>query len=122
MAAFNIDPLKEYMNTTVYELCKKISEDFNLNLGDLTTKYSIMPPPLAIIETPTPKKLKKTSSSPGGSGRKKKVVATEFVEMTELMHEDVKYLVDNDNNIYTYDLDAPKLIGQKLVNGAVKWN
>lgn len=98
-------PLEKYMNDTIYDLVKRISTDFSLDFDEVIKKYNI------------PQKPKKKTST---ASRKK--VPSEFIEMAELDFEGTKYLIDNKtNNVYTYDVENPKLVGQKLVNGAIKF-
>ena len=42
--------------------------------------------------------------------------------MTKYIYNGESYLMDKQNNIYTYNLESPTLIGVKLVNGEVKLN
>lgn len=51
-------------------------------------------------------------------GRKKKL-KEELIETREYEFEGVKYLVDNDNNVYTYNIEAPVHVGEKLVDGTI---
>lgn len=53
-------------------------------------------------------------------GRKKKV-AEEYLDTTEYKYNGITYLIDDKNNVYTYDLVAPKRIGEKLIDGTVKF-
>ena len=52
-------------------------------------------------------------------GRKKKQ-KDEFIEAEEYEYEGQKYLVDGSNNVYTYNIEEPTLIGERLVDGTVK--
>ena len=52
-------------------------------------------------------------------GRKKKQ-KDEFIETEEYEYEGVKYLVDGNNNVYTYNIEEPTLVGEKLVDGTIK--
>ena len=52
-------------------------------------------------------------------GRKKKQ-KDEFIETEEYEYEGVKYLVDANNNVYTYNIEEPALVGEKLVDGTIK--
>lgn len=94
-----------------------INKNINSILEDIATKHS-----LDISE------LRETYLNKGDStvvqekkkrGRKKKQ-KDEFIETTEIEFEGQKYLVDNQNNVYTTDIDAPALIGEKLVDGTIK--
>lgn len=52
-------------------------------------------------------------------GRKKKQ-KDEYIEAEEYEYEGVKYLVDGQNNVYTYNVDNPTLVGERLVDGTVR--
>ena len=98
-------PLEKYMNDTIYDLVKKISSDFSLDFEEVLKKYNIT-----------------AKSVPKKKAPSRKKTPSEFVEMSELEHEGTKYLFDNKtSNVYTYDVQNPSLVGQKLVNGAIKF-
>jgi hypothetical protein len=105
--AYDLAPLEKYMNETINDLVKRICTDFSIDLEEVIKKYNINQPP----KPPA----KKKPSTP------RKKVTNEFVEMSEFDYDDTKYLIDKNNNIYTYDVEKPCLVGQKLVNGAVKF-
>ena len=52
---------------------------------------------------------------------RKKKQKDEFIKTVEYEFEGQKYLVDDANNVYTYDVEKPKLIGEKLINGTVRF-
>lgn len=66
-----------------------------------------------------PEPLTKPKKSPVTKSRKKKQ-KEEVIETEEYEYEGVKYLVDNQNNVYTYNIEEPALVGEKLVDGTVK--
>jgi hypothetical protein len=45
-----------------------------------------------------------------------------YVMMEVFTKDDVTYLVDGDNNLYTYNLEQPEKVGILLVDGNVKIN
>ncbi len=55
---------------------------------------------------------------------KRKDKGSKYVEMHECSVNDkngiTKYLVDKDGNVFTYNLNAPKRIGQRLIDGTIK--
>lgn len=53
-------------------------------------------------------------------GRKKKQ-KEELVEVEEYEYEGTTYLIDASNNVYTFDLDAPHLIGERFVDGTIRF-
>lgn len=62
----------------------------------------------------------KENQPPKKRGRKKKQ-KEEVIEMEEYMYDGVVYLIDANNNVYTFDLDAPHLIGERFVDGTVRF-
>jgi LysM repeat protein len=88
-----------------------IAHDYHLPLEELKEKYG-NPIPL------TPKnEVKKEAKK---RGRKKKQ-REEVIETEEYEYNDVVYLVDKDNNVYTHDVNRPVLVGTKLVDGRIKY-
>jgi hypothetical protein len=53
-------------------------------------------------------------------GRKKKT-KDEFVSTTEFQYNGITYLIDQKNNVYTYNIESPTFIGEKLVDGTIKF-
>ena len=92
-----------YIHNEKKNLVFNICRDYNLDVGELLSKY---------IDTH-----KSTSK-----GRKKKQVNTDdYIETEELEYNGMIYLVDKNNNVYTSNIEQPELVGQRLVNGAVKF-
>jgi hypothetical protein len=52
-------------------------------------------------------------------GRKKKQ-KDEFIETEEYEYKGEKYLVDGFNNVYSYNIEKPVMIGERLVDGTIK--
>lgn len=110
---YKLDAFKVYMDNVLCDILKKISIDYNLNFDEMIRKYDISPPP---VES-------SVKSSTKRKGRKKKPNA-EFVEMTEFLYQEKKYLIDSQQNVYIFDEENNEtavLVGQKLVNGTVKF-
>lgn len=106
--SYNIEPIKQFIDNTLSDLIHKISTDYNLDENEMKARY--MQPD--IKNTPSQAIKKK--------GRKKKTT-DDFTEMTKYSYEGEMYLMDKQNNIYTYNLESPTHIGQKLVNGTIKF-
>lgn len=92
------------------DLLVKISNDYNLDYNELVDKY-IGPGGSAMIGS---------SDAPKKRGRKKKQ-KDEFIRTEEYEYDGVKYLLDENNNVYTYNIEKPKLVGEKLVDGTVRF-
>jgi hypothetical protein len=113
-SAYNLDSIKTSIDTILLNLVDKIALDYNLDANELKTKYGLVVPAVPVAQVPeapapTPKPR---------AGRKKN--KNEFTEMTKYTYNGESYLMDKQNNIYTYNLESPTLIGVKLVNGEVK--
>lgn len=54
-------------------------------------------------------------------GRKKKE-KEEFIEMTKYEYNGMYYLIDNNNVIYSNNINNPRVLGEKLIDGTVKFN
>ena len=92
-------------------LVKKISVDYKLDLEELKKKYELMFINYPEVVAETPKKQR---------GRKKKV-KDEYISTNEYLYNGVTYLVDQKNNVYTYNVESPTQIGEKLVDGTIKF-
>jgi hypothetical protein len=53
-------------------------------------------------------------------GRKKKQ-KDEFIETEEYEYDGTKYLVDSNNNVYTFNVEEPHLIGERFVDGTIRF-
>lgn len=105
----------------INDLCSKhvlgilddISKTYNLDLNELKTKYIDDQSSTVQTDSTTvvPEKKKR--------GRKKKQ-KDEFIETVEVEYEGVKYLVDDNNNVYSHNVEEPALIGERLVDGTIK--
>jgi hypothetical protein len=107
--------IKEHTKT----LLLNIATDYNISFDELNDKYSNILPNIDLGKT----KKKGTSSpnvEPKKRGRKKKV-KEELIETEEYEYNNVLYLVDKDNNVYTHNVKEPVLIGTKLIDGRIKF-
>jgi hypothetical protein len=97
----------------IEQLIKRISNDYKIDLEEMKVKYDL---PFIKIDKPivSTEKVKKQR------GRKKKV-NDEYISTTEYAYNGVTYLLDSKNNVYTYNIEEPKLIGEKLVDGTIKF-
>jgi len=93
--------IQNILNEELENMLKDISKTYKLDFLELKQKY--MPNDL-------PKK----------RGRKKKL-KEEFIEAEEYVYKGETYLVDNKNLIYTNNLESPTIIGEKLVDGTIKF-
>lgn len=103
MASLHSDILT-LVNKHLSTILEDIAAKHDLNVNDLKEQY---------LQTNQDIEKKKR-------GRKKKQ-KDEFIEAVEIEYDGTKYLVDDQNNVYTHDLEAPTLIGEKLVDGTIKF-
>lgn len=93
------------------------TETFNKKLGkildEIAGKYNLSADEL--------KQTYITTNTPVKRGRRKKI-SNEYVEMTEFEYNDEKFLIDDKNTIYTFEPNSPLVIGEKLIDGTVKFN
>ena len=118
MSSYNLDPIKKYMNDTLYDLIKRISINYNLDVAEMASKYNIQVKTEEIaVVTATPKKKRAPST------KKKTEIgsSSKTIEMYEICYKDVKYLMDKSKNVYTFDPETPKLMGQMLANSEIKF-
>lgn len=119
-----LDVLSNHVRNHSNELLISISKDYNINIDELTEKYGSKP---ITIDIGKNKKTKITHGpdglpiEPKKRGRKKKQ-REELIETEEYEFNGIKYLVDNDNNVYTNNIEQPVFVGTKLIDGRIKFN
>jgi hypothetical protein len=84
-----------------------IAEDYGLDVEELLAKY-----------VTNDKSVAKYAKMKKSYAKKKK---SDYVEAEEYIYNNVTYLVDGRNQVYTYDLEKPTVIGEKLIDGSVKF-
>ena len=111
-SAYNLDSIKTSIDTILLNLVDKIALDYNLDANELKTKYGLVAPSVASVpEAPAP-------APKPRAGRKKN--KNEFTEMTKYIYNGESYLMDKQNNIYTYNLESPTLIGVNWMHNGVR--
>lgn len=83
------------------ELIMAIAADYGLNAEELIKTY--------INADIRPKKTYQ---------KKKK---QDYVETEEVSYDGTKYLVDAKNQVYTYNIEKPLMVGERLVDGSIKF-
>jgi hypothetical protein len=118
-----LEVISNHVKTHTYDLLSQIAKDYNISLDELKDKYSSRP---LTIDIGKSKKNKATHGADGlpiepkKRGRKKKL-REELIETEEYEYNDKKYLVDNDNNVYTHNIEQPVYVGTKLIDGRIKF-
>lgn len=106
-----LDVVTAQVQEQLHHTLKSIAEEYELPLDELITKHGT---PMPLSTNPPAKKEGKKR------GRKKKQ-KEELIETEEYEYNGTIYLVDKDNNVYTNNVNAPVLVGTKLVDGRVKY-
>ncbi len=102
------------------EILSDIASTYNLNKDELINKYL----PDTVDKG---KKIKKSKENDTNvviekkkRGRKKKE-KDEIIKTYEYEYQNNKYLVDENNNVYTFDLEHPVFVGEKLIDGTIRF-
>lgn len=114
-----VDVIESHIKEHTKTLLLSIAKDYNISFDELNDKYSNILPNIDLGKT----RKKGTSSAnvePKKRGRKKKV-KEELIETEEYEYNNIIYLVDKDNNVYTNNIKEPVLIGTKLIDGRIKF-
>ena len=98
----------------------EIAKDYDLPLDDMLQKYGNIQPNIELGRSKKKGQNAVKNTEPKKRGRKKKL-KEELIETEEYEYNGVTYLVDGDNNVYTYNVDQPTLIGTKLIDGRIKF-
>jgi hypothetical protein len=119
MAALTHD-INKLVLEHVKSLLESIAATYNLNEKELKEKYmGAAACSVADAQDSCSSNIVGDATEKKKRGRKKKQ-KDEYIETEEYEYEGVKYLVDGNNNVYTYNIEEPMLIGEKLVDGTVK--
>ena len=118
-----LEVISHHVKSHTNDILAMIAQEYDLDINELQEKYGSKP-----FAIDLGKVKKKTStqeadgaqSEPKKRGRKKKP-KEELIETEEYEYEGVTYLVDGDNNVYTYNVEKPVYIGTKLIDGRVKF-
>jgi hypothetical protein len=106
--------ISSLINHHINAMLEDIAETYKIDdaeLGSLKAKYIIDYSKNEDPNDPAEKKKR---------GRKKKQ-KDEFIETEEYEYEGKKYLVDAQNNVYTFNIAKPKLVGEKLADGTIRF-
>jgi hypothetical protein len=116
------DVISTYVREHTNNVIELLAKDYNLDCDELKGKYGKLSPNIEIGKNKKKNQngLDGQCSEPKKRGRKKKI-REELIETEEYVFNGVTYLVDNDNNVYTYNVEQPVLIGTKLIDGRVKF-
>lgn len=102
-----------------------IQEEIDTVLKSISSKYNIPYSELK-LQFINPKQLneelitKTNTNQPQKRGRKKKE-KEEFIETEEYDYNGTIYLIDKKNIVYSNNTEAPVIMGEKLVDGTIKF-
>lgn len=83
----------------LYDILVNVSQTYDIPIDELAAKYL---------------------NNKNKRGRKK-ILKEEYIETIEYVYEGIVYLVDENNIVYTNNLDLHQVIGEKLVDGSIKF-
>lgn len=122
--------------TDLEKVLEDVSSTYSIPLSDLKLRYvdgmaktpfSCSNTNLTSMATPKPGSTRSPEQDkeqqqppPKRRGRKKKQ-KEEVVEMEEYVYDDKTFLIDENNNVYSFDLNAPHLIGERFVDGTIRF-
>lgn len=108
--------INKLVENEIESLVKRISIDYKISLEEMKQKYELM-----FITVPPPQTEEQIEETPKKQRGRKKKVKDDFISTTEYMYNGVTYLLDSKNNVYTYNIESPTLIGEKLIDGTIKF-
>lgn len=115
------DVISNHVKQHTQDILKCIAQDYDLVFEDLITRYGNRQLILDVGKSKKKSSLNDTQTTePKKRGRKKKQ-KEELIETDEYDYNGVTFLVDAENNVYTYNIEQPVLIGTKLVDGRIKF-
>ena len=95
------------VNRAMYEsmrlLITKIASDYSLNPDDMIATY------LPSLTTPQSKKKKKTKEE-------------DYIETEEFVYKGRTYLVDDNNVVYTNNINKPTIMGRRMPDGVIEFS
>lgn len=113
----SLDDISSKLTSIIQEeidnVLKSISSKYKIDYTELQMQY-IKTKPQQVKEE-SPKK-----PAPQKRGRKKKE-KEEFIETEEYEYDGIIYLIDKKNVVYTNNTDAHVIVGERLVDGTIKF-
>lgn len=118
-----LEVISQHVKTHTMDILGTIATDYNINIDELQEKYGSRPFTIdlgKVKKKSIPQGGDNVSTEPKRRGRKKKP-REELIETIEYEFNNVKYLVDNNNNVYTHNVEQPVYVGTKLIDGRIKF-
>jgi hypothetical protein len=120
LAKLLVDVIQGQIRDHTKNILGQIAKDYDLSIDEVLEKYGSIQPNIELGRSKKKGSGSVKNTEPKKRGRKKKT-REELVETEEYEYNGVTYLVDGDNNVYTYNVDQPVLIGSKLIDGRIKF-
>lgn len=118
-----LEVISQHVKTHTSDILGLIASEYNLDIEELKARYGSRPFTVdlgKVKKKPLHVGSEGVSTEPKKRGRKKKP-REELIETVEYEYNNVKYLVDNDNNVYTHNVEQPVYVGTKLIDGRIKF-
>lgn len=119
----SMEKVAKQVGILIYEelenVLQQIATDYKLDFNTLMTKYAVT------YSQQAGAGIEKVGGG-GGKNKKTKTKTTsscndDYIETEEFEYNGKKYLVDTNNIVYTNDVDRPMVVGERLVNGSIKF-
>jgi hypothetical protein len=120
LAKLLVDVIGGHIKDHTKHVLTEIAKDYNMSLDDMLQKYGNIQPNIELGRSKKKGANTVKNTEPKKRGRKKKM-KEELIETEEYEYNGVTYLVDGENNVYTYNVDQPTFIGTKLIDGRIKF-
>lgn len=120
LAKLLVDVIGGHVKDHTKLILTEVAKDFDLSVDDLLQRYGNLVPNIELGRSKKKGANSAKNTEPKKRGRKKKM-KEELIETEEYEYNGVTYLVDGENNVYTYNIDQPTLIGTKLIDGRIKF-
>lgn len=120
LAKLLVEVINSHVRDHTHTILAEVAKDYDMQVDDLLNKYGNIQPNIELGRNKKKGVSNTKNQEPKKRGRKKKT-KEELIETEEYEYNGITYLVDNDNNVYTYNVEQPVLIGTKLIDGRIKF-
>jgi hypothetical protein len=120
LAKLLVDVISGHIKEHTRNILGEVAKDYDLSIDELLEKFGSIQPNIELGRGKKKGSGSLQNAEPKKRGRKKKT-KEELIETEEYEFNGTIYLVDTDNNVYTYNVDQPVLIGTKLIDGRIKF-
>ena len=96
-----------------HKLILEISQNYNLDYQELINKF-------LDTSSETGKNNKEINVKEKNVKKPRKSSKKDIIKTYKISYNDIEYLVDDNNNVFTFDTERPKIVGVKLINDTIK--